>query len=100
MAGSVLGAVAAAFDIADMIYSWVTTDPNLTKAEEILQKISDEILLLTEEQTWLKRIEKEICSELDKLDVDISIDPEKSSPEENIDAFVECQICMEMVRTF
>lgn len=87
-----------------MIHSWVTTDPNLTTANEIMEKINTEITTLQEEQTWLKRIEKEICSELKKLDQDsthsIQFNSIQEKHDKELDLLIECQICMEEVGTF
>ena len=93
VAGSVLGAVAAAVDIADMIYTWVNTDPNLTKANEIIEKLSDEIKSLRKEQSWLKKIEQEILNEISNLDVCLSPQEAPSSS----DSRNQCPICLEDV---
>jgi len=98
VAGSVLGAVAAAIDIADMIYSWVTVDPNITKAEEIIKAIENEIKILENEQEWLKKLEREICKELEAIDKEIDISQLQISEKEDLgesDPLKECSICFE-----
>lgn len=68
IAGSVIGAMAAAFDIADMIYSWVTVEPNLTKAIEITERLAEVIDNLNEEKKWIKAVQLEIADEFQELE--------------------------------